>query len=69
LVLAALTTTSRRLTSVPLRFFSHRLYGRGKPDEFTVRVPTKPEQIKELLAVGFEYVCLKDSMIFLRKRK
>jgi hypothetical protein len=29
----------------------------------------KPEEIKELLEAGFEYVCQKDTLIFLRKRK
>jgi integrase/DNA-directed RNA polymerase subunit RPC12/RpoP len=38
-------------------------------DEFTVKVATKPEEIKALLEVGFEYVCQKDSLAFFRKRK
>lgn len=38
-------------------------------DEFTVRVTDKPEEVKSLLEVGFEYVCQKDELIFLRKRK
>lgn len=38
-------------------------------DEFTVRVATKPEEIKALLEVGFEYVCEKDALMFFRKRK
>ena len=38
-------------------------------DEFTVRVVQQPEEIKALLEVGFEYVCQKDNLIFLRKRK
>ena len=38
-------------------------------DEFTVRVIEKPEAVKALLEVGFEYICQKDSLIFLRKRK
>jgi len=38
-------------------------------DEFTVRVATKPEEIKALLEVGFEYVCEKDGLVFFRKRK
>lgn len=37
--------------------------------EFTVRVSTKPEEIKSLLKTGFEYVCQKDGLMFLRKRK
>jgi len=38
-------------------------------DEFTVRVASKPEEIKSLLETGFEYVCEKDDLLFLRKRK
>jgi len=38
-------------------------------DEFTVRVVEKPEEVKSLLETGFEYVCQKDGLIFLRKRK
>lgn len=38
-------------------------------DEFTVKVTKDPEEIKELLEVGFEYVCHNDDLMFLRKRK
>jgi len=38
-------------------------------DEFTVMAVKKPEEIKNLLEVGFEYVCQKDDPTFLRKRK
>lgn len=38
-------------------------------DAFTVKVAEKPEDVKELLEIGFEYVCQKDNLIFLRKRK
>jgi hypothetical protein len=38
-------------------------------DGFTVKVVEKPEEIKALLEVGFEYVCQKDNLIFMRKRK
>jgi len=38
-------------------------------DEFTVRVVERPEEVKALLEVGFEYVCQRDNLIFLRKRK
>lgn len=38
-------------------------------DEFTVRVAEKPDEVKALLEVGFEWVGQKDSLIFLRKRK
>jgi integrase len=38
-------------------------------DEFTVRVAEESEDIKALLEVGFEYVCQKDGLIYVRKRK
>ena len=38
-------------------------------DAFIVRVVEKPEEVKSLLEAGFEYVCQKDNLIFLRKRK
>jgi len=47
----------------------HAIFGAGENDEFTVRVTEKPEEIKELLQLGFEYVCQKDGLVFLRKRK
>jgi integrase len=47
----------------------HTLFEAGANDEFTVKVAEKPEEIKALLEVGFEYVLQKDNLIFLRKRK
>lgn len=47
----------------------HTLFEAGANDQFTVRIAQKPEEIKELLEVGFKYVCQKDTLIFLRKRK
>jgi len=38
-------------------------------DQYTVRIASKPKEIKALLEVGFEYVCEKDDLIYLRKRK
>ncbi len=38
-------------------------------DGFTVKVAEKPDEAKALLEVGFEYVCQKDNLIFMRKRK
>jgi integrase/recombinase XerD len=38
-------------------------------DEFTVRIATKPDIIKELLEAGFEFVCQKDELMYFRKRK
>jgi integrase len=47
----------------------HTLFEAGANDQFTVRIAEKPEEVKELLEIGFEYVCQKDTLIFLRKRK
>jgi integrase len=38
-------------------------------DDFTVRLTDKPKEAKQLLEVGFEWVGVKDNLIFLRKRK
>jgi integrase len=40
-----------------------------KNESFTVMAVKDPEEIKALLEVGFEYVCQKDELVFLRKRK
>jgi len=45
------------------------MFGETASDEFTVKVAEKSEEIKSLLEVGFEYVCQKDNLIFMRKRK
>jgi len=38
-------------------------------DQFIVKIARTPEEVKKLLEVGFDYVCQKDGMVFLRKRK
>ena len=38
-------------------------------DEYTVKVAKESEEIKGLLEVGFKYICEKEGLIFLRKRK
>ena len=45
------------------------IFGDGAEGEFHVKVASKPEEIKALLEVGFEYVCEKDGLLFFRKRK
>ncbi len=47
----------------------HTLFGAEANDEFTVKVAENPEEIVALLEIGFEYVCQKDNLIFLRKRR
>ena len=38
-------------------------------DNFIVKTAKNPEEIKQLLEVGFEYVCSRDGLLFFRKRK
>lgn len=38
-------------------------------DEFTVKIAEKPDAIKALLEVGFEYVCQKEDWVYMRKHK
>jgi len=38
-------------------------------DEFTVKTANTPEGTKQLLEVGFEYVCDKDELLYFRKRR
>ena len=38
-------------------------------DNFHVKTAKTPEEITQLLEVGFEYICEKDGLIFFRKRK
>ena len=60
----------KKLTSTEIYInIEHTLFEAGANDEFTVKVTEKPEEIKALLEVGFEYVLQKDNLIFLRKRK
>ncbi len=60
----------RKLESTEIYInIEHTLFEAGANDEFTVKVTDKPDEIKALLEVGFEYVLQKDSLIFLRKRK
>jgi len=42
---------------------------KDQDDKFTVMAVKTPEEIKALLEVGFEYICQKDDLAFLRKRK
>ena len=45
------------------------MFGESGNDEYTVKIAENPKEVKSLLEVGFEYVCQKDNLIFLRKRK
>jgi integrase len=65
-----------------MRFFGHRKIDntmiyinlenasfQATNEEFNVKVAKTLEEIKALLEVGFEYICEKDGLLFLRKRK
>ncbi len=45
------------------------IFNESSNDEFTVRIASKTEEIKTLLEVSFQYVCEKDGLLFLGKRK
>lgn len=45
------------------------IFGLNSDDEYTIQATNDKEEMKKLLSVGFEYVCQKDSLAFLRKRK
>jgi hypothetical protein len=38
-------------------------------ESFTVMAVKDPEQVEAMLEVGFDYVCQKDDLVFLRKPK
>ena len=44
------------------------LFQSSSSDEFIVKIAKTPEEIQSLLAVGFEWVGVKDGLVFLRKR-
>lgn len=59
----------KNLSSTEIYINIERRLFEPSSDEFTVRIAENPEDVKGLLEVGFEYVCQKDNLIFLRKRK
>jgi hypothetical protein len=38
-------------------------------DAFTVKVAKDKDEITDLLAIGFDYICEKDGLTFFRKHK
>lgn len=46
-----------------------KMFAEYANDEFTVKIAQSPQELTVLFEVGFEYVCQKDTLIFLRKRK
>lgn len=59
----------KKLDTTLLYIQIERVLFKETTDEFTVRVTQKPEEIKQLLEAGFDYICEKDKLAFLRKRK
>ena len=45
------------------------IFSESSDDEFKVKVAEKPEDIKNLLEVGFKYICERNGLLFFRKRK
>jgi len=45
------------------------VFGENAKDDYTLKVTEDPQEMKELLEVDFEYLCQKDTLIFMRKRK
>jgi integrase len=59
----------RKLDTTLLYIQIEQALYKGRSDEFTVKVASKPEEIKALLEVGFEYICGNDGLMYFRKRK
>jgi len=59
----------KELRSTEIYITIERTLFEPSSEEFIVKVAEKPEEIKALLEVGFDYVCEKDGLVFLRKRK
>ncbi len=47
----------------------HSLFEAGANEQYTVRIVEKPEEIKDLLEAGFEYVCAKRYVNILEEKK
>ena len=59
----------KKVESTPLYIQLEQALFEDTTDEFTVRMASKPEEIKQLLEVGFEFICEKDELLYFRKRK
>ena len=59
----------KRISSTEIYITLERTIFESSSDDYTVKVAREPEEIKGLLEIGFEYVCEKEDLVFLRKRK
>jgi hypothetical protein len=59
----------RTLDTTLLYIQTERALFKAKNDNFIVKAVARADEVKELLEVGFEYVCEKDGLMFFRKRK
>lgn len=59
----------KRIDTTLLYIQLDKVFFNEADDEFTAKVAKDSEEIKQLLEVGFEYVCEKDGLMFFRKRK
>ena len=48
---------------------AHTIFGAGSNDKFITKIAETPEQIAKFLDAGFDYICQKDNLTFLRKRQ
>jgi hypothetical protein len=47
----------------------HAIFDLGVDDEYVVKLTDRPEEIKLLLEMGFDFQLQQDNLVFLRKRK
>jgi hypothetical protein len=59
----------KRISSTEIYITLERTIFESSSDDYTVKVAREPEEIKGLLEIGFEYICEKEGLVFLRKRK
>jgi hypothetical protein len=59
----------KRISSTEIYITVEKTLFEPNNDEYTVKVAKEPNEIKELLEIGFEYICEKQGLAFLRKRK
>jgi integrase len=58
----------KKLDTTLLYIQIERTLFQSNSDEFTVKIAKTPEEIQSLLSVGFEWVGMKDGLVYLRKR-
>jgi integrase len=59
----------KKLDTTLLYIQVEKILYKDDSDEFTVKVASHPEETKQLLEVGFQYICEKEGLLYFRKRK